>query len=407
MMKITYNEFTERVIKVKEILGKKNLDMCIIFGDEYRKEYLRYVSDFWPIFEKSSLFIFHENEPVLGVSAECENYAKESSIWKTIRNIDGFGCVTVPEKIDFPYAKIYSFKKIFEDFVKKPIYKRIGIVGLDLVTVPLFNIFKSSFDKFEILNITEDFNKLRLIKSENEINCLRESFRIADRAYIEMIKSSKPGVSELEIAAIGEYTARKSGAEFIPFCNVTSGERSNTVIGRATSKVVNEGDIISAALAVQYNGYISTVQFPYVVGNKISKEQKKLFSVLIEAENRGLKHLKNGITASNFVKAVRNYFRENNLEEFDIYPPLHGIGVAEAESPYPNERSNYTFKSGMTVNVDISLFKTSTYSNRIEEGFVVADDGYKPFSKLVRKMSEYFIETGKIAKNDILDSFID
>ena len=76
---------------------------------------------------------------------------------------------------------------------------------------------------------------------------------------------------------------------------------------------------------LQYNGYIATVQIPFTVEGKISGEQKKLINALIEAENIGLQYLKNGIKANIFVKQVRDYFRSNNLEKFDIYPPLHAI----------------------------------------------------------------------------------
>lgn len=385
---IPKEEFIQRTNKIIEIMGGKNLDLCLIFGDEYRREYVRYISNYWPIFEKSVVFIFNNYEPVLGVNPEGENYAKESSVWSNIRNIDGLSCATVPEQIDFPWAKIYKFREVIDEFIDKIKFKRIGIVGLDVITIPLLDILKESIKGFEIVNVTEDFNKLRLIKSNNEIACIEKAFEIADLAYLEIIKNSKPGVSELEIAAAGEYMARKNGAEFIPFCNVSSGERTNTVIGRATEKKVTKGEIISAAIAIQYNGYISSLQIPFTVGGLFNEKQKKLVNSLVEAEKRGLEYLKNNIIAGEFVKAVRNYFRDRGLFEYDIYPPLHGIGTAEAESPYPNETSNYVFKSGMTVNTDISLFNFNSISNRIEEGFIITNDGYKPLSKLARKIIE-------------------
>ena len=64
------------------------------------------------------------------------------------------------------------------------------------------------------------------------------------------------------------------------------------------------------------------------------------------------------------VKAVRNVFRKHTLAKYDVYPPLHGIGPAEAESPYPDEKASYTFQDGMCVNSDISLFGNPDGSNR-------------------------------------------
>lgn len=105
-----------------------------------------------------------------------------------------------------------------------------------------------------------------------------------------------------------------------------------------------------------------------------------------------MKYLKNGIAANEFVKAVRGHFNKKGLSKYDIYPPLHGCGTAEAESPYPDEKSKYPFLTGMTVNTDISLFGTEAHSNRIEEGFVITDKGHSPMSKLVRRLSKEFFD---------------
>jgi Xaa-Pro aminopeptidase len=219
---------------------------------------------------------------------------------------------------------------------------------------------------------------------------MKESFRIADLAYEAILEASKPGVTEFEVAAAGQYVAIRNGAEFVPFCNVESGDRTNTVIGRATNKKLADGEIMSVAIAVQYEGYISTVQFPYTVGGKFTDNQYRLVKALLDAEYRALPFLKNGEPAKNFVTAVREHFRSLGWERYDIYPPLHGAGTAEAESPYPNEKSTYSFQTGMCVNVDISLFNTPAHSNRIEEGFIVTDEGAEPMSKLVRKLAAEF-----------------
>ena len=75
------------------------------------------------------------------------------------------------------------------------------------------------------------------------------------------------------------------------------------------------------------------------------------------------------------------------MTEYDLYPPLHGCGLAEAESPYPDENSTAIFEAGMTVNTDVSLFGHPHGSNRIEESLLVTETGYESMSKLVRQLS--------------------
>ncbi len=76
------------------------------------------------------------------------------------------------------------------------------------------------------------------------------------------------------------------------------------------------------------------------------------------------------------------------MESYDVYPPMHGIGLAEAESPYPNESSDYQFGVGMCVNSDISLFGHEAGSNRIEEGFVIQENEPVSLTPLIRELCE-------------------
>ena len=83
------------------------------------------------------------------------------------------------------------------------------------------------------------------------------------------------------------------------------------------------------------------------------------------------------------VNAVRDYFAEQNLTEYDVYSPLHGIGCAEAESPYPDSNNENLFEDGMCVNTDISLFGLPGGSNRVEAGFILTEDGHECITPFV------------------------
>lgn len=124
-------------------------------------------------------------------------------------------------------------------------------------------------------------------------------------------------------------------------------------------------------------------------------ETRRVIDVLIRASEAGLPYLKAGVPMKEFVIAVREYFRKEGLAEYDVYPPLHGIGCAEAESPYPDENTEEVFSVGMTVNTDISLFGLPGGSNRIEEGFIITEDGAETLAPFVRKYCEEWLSKGK------------
>ena len=389
--KIPESEFRDRIVHIREMMNKEGIDSLFVYGDEYRKENLRYVSNYWPLFERGGLLIPKDSEPILLCAPEGEQVAREMSVWKDIRLISDFLCATVPDDIEYPLAIYSNFPLLKEEISKKQGHiKTLGIVGIDAMSSLLFNTIKSSFD-CDITDCNHILQSMRMRKSEHEIACLSQAALIADKAYEELMNTNIIGMSELEAAGIIEGAARKYGAEHIIFNVFASGERTHTIIGRPTQKIIENGDMIMCALAVQYEGYVATCEIPFAVGT-ISKETKHVIGILIGALYVGLPYLKSGIPMQSFVKAVKKYFSEHHVSEYDVYPPLHGIGCAEAESPYPNENTTLPFNTGMTVNTDISLFGLPGGSNRIEEGYVITDQGATSLSPFVHSYCEKLLE---------------
>jgi len=395
-IEIPSSEFTARVNRLRKLMSERQLDACFVYGDEYRRENLRYISNYWPLFERGAAIIPSQGEPIVLAAPEGEMVCREMSAWPDIRVIPDFACVTVPDEIDYPQANYTNFLSIFQELKERLSLKRIGIVGLDAMSTNVWTAIKNNLENIEIVNANDLLFSLRMVKTEHEINCLREAARMADEGYKALLKEAAVGKTELQLAAAANQAAMRAGAEFIPFCIVSSGKRVDTIIGRATQKVIENGDMVMAALAVQYEGYVATIGFPFVVG-EISEGQKALIDLLIEAEEIALSRLQAGAKQGWLVSGVKEYFNAKAVSQYDLYPPLHGCGVAEAESPYPNEQSTDTFAVAMTVNTDISLFGHPDGSNRIEEGLIVTEEGYEAMSPLVRELCRQWKETGKIS----------
>lgn len=379
--KISRQEFENRIAKIRAHLEKQNIDAILVYGDEYRKENLRYVSNYWPIFERGAMLLGKNSGPVVLCAPEGQKVAEEMSIWQDIRLSPDFLCVTVPDEIDYPLANYTSFASLARELRGTGKLERLGIAGMDAMSVDLFEKIKEGFQA-EIVDCNDLLFELRREKSAEEVACLREAARIADAGFKAMMQSDLIGKTELEAAGIAEAAARAEGAEHIIFQIYGSGERTHTIVGRPTDKVIEDGDMIMCALAVQYEGYVATCEMPFAVGD-YSPRTEYVIDVLVRALKAGRPYLKAGVPMKQFVQAVKQVFKEEDLTEYDVYPPLHGIGCAEAESPYPDAETEAVFKAGMTVNTDISLFGLPGGSNRIEEGFVITDEGAESLSPFI------------------------
>lgn len=56
-VRIPVSEFLVRVQRMREKMISRGLDALIVYGDEYRKENLRYASNYWPIFERGAILL--------------------------------------------------------------------------------------------------------------------------------------------------------------------------------------------------------------------------------------------------------------------------------------------------------------------------------------------------------------
>lgn len=390
---ISEKEFRERAAKLNEKMKEMDLDAIFVYGDEYRKENLRYVSNFWPIFERGAMVMQRDGEPMVLCAPEGEQVAKEMSVWKDVRLVPDFVCVTVPDEIDYPLAKYTSFKSLAEEFKAKGQLKRIGVSGLDDMSAGLTKKLETAFES-ELVDISSVLFEMRLKKSPDELACLKEAARLAEVGFRAMMEADLVGKTERYAASIAEGAARAAGAEAVIFTVFGSGDRSARIIGRPENKIIEDGDMIMCALAIQYEGYVSTCEIPFAVGN-YSEKTKRVIDVLIRASAAGYPHLRAGKPMKEFVCAVREHFRNEGLGEYDVYPPLHGIGCAEAESPYPDENTEALFEVGMAVNTDISLFGLEGGSNRIEEGFIITEDGPQTLFPFMREYYENWIKENK------------
>ena len=383
MIKIPKTEFQERIVRLQSEMDKANLDAIAVYGDEYRKENLRYVCNFWPIFERGICVIPKCGEPVLAGAPEGEKYAREMSVWNGYHNVKEFACVSVPEEIDYPLATFSSLKDILQTALKGG--KRLGLVGFFDIPAHIMERLKKAVEGVEIIDAGSIMNRLRIVKSANEIACLKEAGRQACEGYKKLLEYAVDGNPEYMAAGAAEGAARMAGAEDINFMVFGSGIRTETVIGRATDKIMRNGEMLMAAMAVQYQGYVSTVEYPFVIGTP-NDEQKKFLNVLFEAANVQQNFLRAGVVSGEMVKAVKAVFAKYNMTKYDLYPPMHGIGLAEAESPYPDENAVYKFESGMCVNSDISIWGHPAGSNRIEEGFVITENGPESITPFIREL---------------------
>ena len=199
------------------------------------------------------------------------------------------------------------------------------------------------------------------IKSEKEIELMREAGRILAIVHEELEKFIRPGISTLDIDKKG-YEIIKSYGCIPSFLNYNGYPASICVsindevvhgIPRK-DRILLEGDIVSLDAGVIYKGYHSDAARTWAVG-EISKEAKKLLEVTEQSFFEGIKYAKAGHHLFEISAAIENYVVANG---FSCVRDLvgHGIGRELHEDPQiPNfrqRRRGPKLVPGMTLAIE-------------------------------------------------------
>ena len=199
------------------------------------------------------------------------------------------------------------------------------------------------------------------IKSEKEIELMREAGRILAIVHEELEKFIRPGISTLDIDKKG-YEIIKSYGCIPSFLNYNGYPASICVsvndevvhgIPRK-DRILLEGDIVSLDAGVIYKGYHSDAARTWAVG-EVSKEAKKLMEVTEQSFFEGMKYAKAGHHLFEISAAIENYVVANG---FSCVRDLvgHGIGKELHEDPQiPNfrqRRRGPKLVPGMTLAIE-------------------------------------------------------
>ncbi len=379
------SESENRLAAVRKILEEKNLDLALVYYDEFNIGNGWYLTGWCPQFESGAVLVPRRGTPLLLGGPESEPFAKQDSAITETRNFPVF---MVPDE-EYPAATIIDFPHLFAELnANLGAVKRIGIVGGDRMPYGCHKGIMDGFVGVEMVDITSEFLNLRYHKSSWEIEQIRAAFQLADLSYEAMKEMIKVGNTEIQVAAAGEYAARSRGATGFGFSAIVgSGKRGNAVVPTATAKVMEDGELVMIGIAPKIRGYAGVVGDALPVNGTYSAKQIECMKYLREAFCLTKEMLKVGLTGREIDAPARAYFNKHGFEKNLVCPFVHTIGLNEAECPFFGPNSDDVLVPGMTVCVDVSFFGHPEFNGvRIETGYEITDKGAVPFSPKMDKL---------------------
>ncbi len=223
----------------------------------------------------------------------------------------------------------------------------------------------------------------RVIKSEEEIACMRWAIAAAELGIAKVREVLKPGVTELQLWALLNYTNIANNGDWHDGRVLVSGPRTNPWCQEASSRRIESGDLVGLDTdMIGPFGYFADISRTFQCGPaKPTRRQKRLYRNAVEEIESNLKIVRAGISLVEFQEksfTVAEAFHQN------AYPCIiHGVGMCDE---YPRVNPVFrgpnpydgTLESGMVICVESYMGEVGERDGvKLEQQVLVTEDGYE------------------------------
>ena len=286
----------------------------------------------------------------------------------------------------FVVFSLSSLKQILDILVKFGI-KRLYIEN-DKMTVAELDLLKNTLHYADFITngeLTAALLKMRAIKSESEIACVKKAQNVCDKAYQRLLTTVRKGMTERQIAAYLNYFLVEFGADEPAFsARALSGENS-AAKARSSSRQIREGDFLLLEFGARVGGYCAKMARTVAVG-AISSKQEDAYNAVSCAVFDGLKTLRAGISSNVPDSVARATLNAWNVEKYSRGSFAHGIGIDVSEPPFLGENGGGMLKAGMTLAVGCDIRLPERFGVKITDTCVLTEDGCANFTAATREL---------------------
>ena len=359
----------KKIHKLVALMKKEGLDALYL----NRIENVRYSTDARPVVSMwfqnsySSVVTARGEVVLLTVAGDYMHFEHYMPWMEDIRVMHGIG-------------RAGEVAKVFRDY-------HIKRVGFDQLGFDEHQALQRAADGVELVSFGGRVAEERAVKLDEELLIMQDSAQVTEASIRGALKSVKAGMREYEIAAEGEYAARKLGAEGMSWGLATfSGLNTGLMLRYDSEKIVRKGELLIMGYATIYNGYNTDITITTVVG-KPSEKQRQIYTATYDSYLAGLKATKPGATTLDIHDACEKVIVERGFGKYSfsrIQPILHGLGMNVYEPPFSPEpgkkEPSMKLRPGHVLAIEpaITLYDDLKVGGcRVGETLVVTENGYR------------------------------
>ncbi len=257
------------------------------------------------------------------------------------------------------------------------------------LSVSLLSQFKKILSPIKVtpsIRLEKKINELRMVKTPEEIQCIKKAQQIAEDAFEHILTFISPGVTEKRIALELDFYMLSHGAEALSFETIAvTGKKTSMPHGVPDDTVIEIGDFITMDFGAVYKGYHSDMTRTVAVGS-VSAEQRKIYEVVLSAQKASLEILKKGIPCKDADAAARDVITGAGYGDFFGHGTGHGVGIEIHEHPNLSPRSDAILQVGNIVTIEPGIYIPNKFGVRIEDMALITENGIQNLTNTPKEL---------------------
>lgn len=380
------SEYQERVRKVKARMEEEGVEVLLV-SDPANMNYISGY-DGWSFYVHQLLVLIIDEDDLYWVGRGQDANGAKLTTWFDSDNIIPYGDEYVHASTIHPMDFAAEFLiQIGQD------NRTIGVeMDTYYFTAQCYERLKMGLPNAEFRDGSLLVNKVRIVKSDTEIEYMQKAARIVEKTMFTAIDSIGEGVRECDVAA-NVYHTQISGTEafggdypaIVPL--MPSGEKTSTPHLTWTDQRYKKGDIVILELAGCYRRYHTPMARTVVIGDPPPHVQE-LSDAVAEGLNQTLDAVKPGVTCEEVEQVWRRFIEKRNIKKdtrlgYSVglnYPPDWGEHTASLR------KNDWTvLEPNMTFHMIPGIW-LNQYGMELSEVFRVTETGCEVFAQFPRKL---------------------
>lgn len=229
---------------------------------------------------------------------------------------------------------------------------------------------------------------LRAVKDLQEIETIRTSVELAQRAFLAARARLTGTSTERQVAHQMENVIRELGGEGRSFDMIVAvGERAALPHAGSSQVMMQQAPFVLFDWGANYEGYASDLTRVLITGD-VSDEFCRVYQTVLGAQKVAIDMIRPGVDLQSVDRAARRFIDEAGYGDYFGHGLGHGFGLQIHEQPRFSPTSEGVLEAGMVVTVEPGIYLPGNLGVRIEDDVLVTDDGHEVLSELPRSLDD-------------------